>query len=433
MTEVAVWWIRRDLRIEDNCALFHALVSGRPVLPVFVFDHEIIEGLPQDDRRVHFIYQTLCELKNRLESMGSSLLVLNGSPARLFSEVFRNYRVTAVYASVDYEPYSLGRDSAISSLCLEQAVDFHLFHDHIAFHPAAVLKNDGSPYHVFTPYSRAWLSHLGGKPLEEFPSEQLLKGLLKMKPADMQLPGLLNANRPHSDFPEAAFNEDLIAHYHLTRDFPAVNGTSRLGIHLRFGTISIRRLINFAAGMSTVFLNELIWREFYQMILYHHPGVVTRSFKPGYDRLKWLNREEDIAAWCEGRTGYPLVDAGMRQLVNTGFMHNRVRMVTASFLTKHLLVDWRLGEAFFARHLLDYELASNNGGWQWAAGSGCDAAPYFRVFNPTLQQQRFDPEGIYVKRWVPENATPGKYVKPVIDHAFARERAINFLRQAHEH
>lgn len=431
--EISICWLRRDLRLDDNSALWHALKFGYPVLPVFVFDTEIISSLAGDDKRLAFIYRTVVEMKAVLESAGSTLLVLHGNPVHVFKTLFDSYKVKAVFCAVDYEPYSKSRDSLVRGICMERGAGFFGFHDHVIFDPVLIVKPDGEPYHVFTPYSKKWLSRLDKVIDQHYPSECMLNGLLRHAPARMLTAGELNLDEVHTEFPPLNIDDQLIGNYHLTRDYPALNGTSRIGVHIRFGTISIRKLVRRANSLNNIFLNELIWREFYQMILYHYPDVVTRSFKPGYDRVEWLNRNEDFEAWCEGTTGYPFVDAGMRQLVQTGFMHNRLRMVTASFLTKHLLVDWRWGEAFFARHLLDYELASNNGGWQWAAGSGCDAAPYFRVFSPQRQQETFDPHGDYVRRWLPGYSSPEKYLNPIIDHSFARERAIAFLRNANKY
>ena len=425
--EICICWLRRDLRIEDNSALYHALKSGYPVLPVFIFDTEIMAGLRPDDKRLNFIYQSVRKLKLLFESNGSAILVRKGQPEKVFEELFGQYRIKAVFAGVDYEPYSKSRDQLVKDLCEKRGARFHSYADHVVFDPAAIVKPDGSPYHIFTPYSRKWIQKFESSPEQNFPSEKLLKHLLPHSPVDLPLPEHLDIQLKPFDIPSQEIDNQLIANYDKTRDYPALDGTSLLGIHLRFGTISIRKLAGIAARLNPVFLNELIWREFYQMILYHYPMVVTRSFRPGFDRVQWLNRQEDFTAWCEGRTGYPLVDAGMRQLVQTGFMHNRVRMVTASFLTKHLLIDWRWGEAFFAQYLLDYELASNNGGWQWAAGSGCDAVPYFRVFSPQRQQEKFDPDETYIRRWLPEYESAKTYLKPIVEHSFARIRAIEFL------
>jgi len=428
--ELCICWFRRNLRFDDNATLFHSLKSGFPVLPVFIFDPELISGLPNNDKRLIFIYEELVKLKLRFENQGSVLLVKIGRPEKIFEELIENYQVSAVYADIDYEPYSISRDQGIRELCQSKGIGFYGYSDHVLLDPAEVVKPDRSPYHVYTPYSKKWLEKYETVRSRNFPSEEWLDHLFQANPMEMPQQEHLNIQVNSVVFPSSEVDDQLIADYQKNRDFPGLDGTSRLGVHLRFGTISIRKLASRAFGLSSVFLNELIWREFYQMILFHHPEVVTRSFKPAFDQVQWLNRQEDFAAWCEGKTGYPLVDAGMRQLIQTGFMHNRLRMVTASFLTKHLLIDWRWGEAFFARYLLDYELASNNGGWQWAAGSGCDAVPYFRVFSPKSQQERFDPDESYIRQWLPEYKSEETYIKPVVDHAFARNRAIEFLRKA---
>jgi deoxyribodipyrimidine photo-lyase len=430
--KISICWLRRDLRLDDNCALFTSLNSSFPVLPVFIFDSEIIQGFESSDKRLIFIYKTIMELKLVLESKGSTLHIFKGNPQQVFEELFNRYDISGVYTSGDYEPYSLSRDQLIKQLCFRRGVMFYSFNDHTIFHPNEVLKPDNKPYHVFTPFSRNWISKYESKPEKFYPSEDLLGNLLNHPPFDFHWSELPGYSTESLSYPSQIPDLELIKNYHLTRDFPSVNGTSLLGIHLRFGTLSIRKLAKLAKQLNKVFLNELIWREFYQMILFHYPEVVTRSFKPGYDRVQWLNNQEDFQAWCEGRTGYPLVDAGMRQLTESGFMHNRVRMVTASFLTKHLLIDWRWGEAFFALHLLDYELASNNGGWQWASGAGCDAVPYFRVFSPKRQQERFDPDETYIKTWLSDYTTAKDYLKPIVDHTYARERAIAFLRSAQQ-
>jgi deoxyribodipyrimidine photo-lyase len=428
--KISICWLRRDLRLEDNCALFHSLSSGTPVMPVFIFDTNIIQGLEASDKRLIFIYKTIMKLKLVLESKGSTLHVYQGNPTAIFEELFTQFEVASVYASGDYEPYSLSRDLMIKQLCQHRGIVFNCFDDHIIFHPREILKPDSKPYHVFTPYSKNWISKYESSSGKSYPSEDLLSNLLKLPPFDFQYLGLSIYSTDGLSFPSSIIDAEVIKNYHLTRDFPFLNGTSLLGIHLRFGTISIRKLVKLASQTNRTFLNELIWREFYQMILFHYPEVVTRSFKQGYDKVQWLNNQDDFQAWCNGRTGYPIVDAGMRQLTESGYMHNRVRMVTASFLTKHLLIDWRWGEAFFAQHLLDFELASNNGGWQWASGSGCDAVPYFRVFSPKRQQEKFDPDESYIKTWLCDYTTPQDYIKPIIAHAFARERAIAFLKRA---
>ncbi len=430
--EISLCWLRRDLRIEDNAALFHSLKSGQPVLPLFIFDTDLINNLEYDDKRLIFLYDTVLKLKLKFESFSSTLLVRIGKPEVIFDELFKEFEVGSVYANVDYEPYSIKRDLKVETLCKRQKTRFLRFHDHVIYAPETILKADNQPYHVFTPYSKNWLTKFKSETTINFPSESRLENLLTHSPMEMPEPILLNLVWRKTIFPSSDIEDLVIKNYSQTRDFPSLDATTHMGIHLRFGTISVRKLAATALHLNPTFLNELIWREFYQMILFFHSEVVTHSFRASYDRIQWLNKPEDFEAWSLGQTGYPLVDAGIRQLVETGFMHNRVRMVTASFLTKHLLIDWRLGEAFFARYLLDYELASNNGGWQWAAGCGCDAVPYFRVFSPQRQQQRFDSDNEYIRRWLPEYSSPESYIKPIIEHSFARERAIGFHRKAQE-
>ena len=421
-----IFWFRRDFRLEDNRGLFRALQERGEVLPVFIFDTNILDRLEdEDDARVTFIHQSLVHLHESLQQAGSSLLVLHGDPVT----IFRSLAPGAVYCNHDQEPYGIGRDRKVAAELAERGIAFHSFKDVVVLERAEVVKDDGTPYTVYTPYSRKWLATLKDSDLKAEPSEKLLDRLIKCAP--LPLPALkdLGFRETTVPLPERRIPLQVIRLYDRQRDIPGISGTSRLGIHLRFGTVSIRRLVTLARKENKTWLNELIWREFYQMILWHFPQVADRAFKPAYDRIKWINDTEDIRRWTEGKTGYPMVDAGMRELSATGFMHNRARMVVASFLTKHLLVDWRIGEAWFARKLLDFELASNNGGWQWAAGCGCDAAPYFRVFNPQLQLEKFDPELNYVKSWVPEYGT-SSYARPMVDHAFARDRVLRVFKEA---
>ena len=423
---ITVMWFRRDLRLTDNAAFCHALRDNRDVQPVFILDSVILDRLEDTrDARVEFILNTLAEMKEALEGRGSSLAIFYGDPL----EIFRALRPRAVYANSDYEPYARERDKAIAEVLKKNNADFKTFKDQVIFEKNEVLKDDGKPYTIFTPYSRKWKAALKPFYLKSYPTEKYFGNLQQGN--KLPFPALtdIGFEKTGIDFPERVIHQNIIAHYDKTRNFPAVRGTTRLSLHLRFGTVSIRVLARIATKKNQVWLNELIWREFYQMILWHFPGVQAKSFKPAYDQIAWRNDADEFTCWCEGRTGYPLVDAGMRELNTTGFMHNRLRMVTASFLTKHLLIDWRWGEAYFAKKLLDYDLASNNGGWQWAAGSGCDAAPYFRVFNPVLQLDRFDPQLKYVKAWVPEFGTP-QYPVPMVDHAFARERALAAYKKA---
>jgi deoxyribodipyrimidine photo-lyase len=427
---VAVWWIRRDLRLDDNQSLLAALNSGYPVLPVFIFDASILEELDPYDHRVEFIIREINRLGIQIHQAGSFLEVYQGSVTDTFQDLSRRYTLKSVYAGRDYEPYSVERDAKAAALFAAHNIGFHLFDDHMILPPFQAVKPDGTPYTVFTAYKNRWLDQYHQSPPPLAKSENDLQGFLPVQKEFKEVGELAGFKRHHFEFPGREFDADLIGKYHQSRDLPAIPGTSRLGVHLRFGTVSVRKLAVLAEKINTTFLNELIWREFYQMILYFHPQVVTRSFKAQYDNIKWLNNEADIQRWCQGNTGYPLVDAGIRELLSTGFMHNRVRMVTASFLTKHLLVDWRIGEAFFARHLLDYELASNNGGWQWAAGTGCDAAPYFRVFNPLLQAAKFDPDNRYIRKWVPESQSNQVNLPKVVEHTFARNRALEVYGRA---
>ncbi len=428
--KVALCWFRRDLRLHDHAALYHALRSGMPVVPVFIFDTNILHDLEdKEDRRVQFIHDALDRMQATLEAAGSTLHVFHGSPQEAFLYWAGHYNVAAVYTNHDYEPYARQRDAAVSDLLRERNIGFHTYKDQVIFDRGEIVKDNGEPYTVFTPYSRKWKSKLDSFQLKPYPIEKY-KQHFHRQPA-IPVPALESIGfRPTArNFPPGDAEDALIRHYDQTRDFPAQHGTSRLSVHLRFGTLSIRQLAARAKALNETFLNELIWREFYQMILWHFPHVVSGSFRKEYDNIQWRNNEKEFESWCEGKTGYPIVDAGMRELNATGFMHNRVRMITASFLTKHLLTDWRWGEAYFAKKLLDYDLAANNGGWQWAAGSGCDAAPYFRVFNPTLQAQRFDKDGEYIRRWVPE-VDELTYPLPVVSHEAARKRALETYAKA---
>jgi deoxyribodipyrimidine photo-lyase len=424
MEKIAVFWFRRDLRLNDNHGLFRALSSGLPVLPVFVFDTKILDKLAsKTDARVTFIYSRVQKLKNELEKMGSSLFVFYGEPVEIFEKLTADYQVETVFANHDYEPYAKERDEQVATFLQSKGIRFETFKDQVIFEKGEVVKDDGTPYTVFTPYSRKWKQKLSAPHLESFPSENL--GIKFLKTEAFKLPELqeIGFEKSTVSIPDFNISEANIMNYAVTRDIPAIEGTSKLGIYLRFGVVSIRKVAKLAMNWSEVFLNELIWREFFMQILWHFPQVETKAFKPQYDLIVWRNNEKEFEKWCNGQTGYPLVDAGMRELNATGFMHNRVRMVTASFLTKHLLIDWRLGEAYFAEKLLDFELSANNGNWQWAAGCGCDAAPYFRVFNPESQQKKFDPDLKYILKWVPEYGTVA-YSRPIVEHAFARERVL---------
>ncbi len=421
-----IFWFRRDLRLTDNAGLYYALKENSDVLPIFIFDTVILDALEDPkDRRVGFIHQTIASLKQELEQLGSSLLVFYGDPISLF----RKMNPAKVYTNHDYEPYARERDDRVKKILEKSGSIFNSYKDQVIFEKHEVVKDNGEPYTIFTPYSRKWKNKLNPFFQKSYPTNKYFKSFKPMKPFSM--PSLANIGFKNTDaqFPERVIKQSIIANYSKQRDYPAKNGTTRLSLHLRFGTVSIRKLVQIAVKKNETWLNELIWRDFYHMILWHFPQVVTESFKPLYDQIEWRNNHNEFAAWCEGRTGYPIVDAGMRELNETGFMHNRVRMIVASFLTKHLLIDWRWGEAYFAKKLLDYDLAANNGGWQWAAGSGCDAAPYFRVFNPELQTQKFDPDHEYIKKWIPEFGS-GDYPEPIVDHAFARDRVLKAYKTA---
>ncbi len=425
---VTICWLRRDLRLSDNRALQMAARSGHPVLCLFIFDRDILDPLPSDDARVGFLHRELDAIRAELEQLGSALLVKHDTVASAWAAICDEFAVKQVVVSRDYEPYARERDEKIYDYLKDRGIEFKGTKDHVIFEKNEVVKADGTPYTVFTPYSRKWKEHYRLHPPADVPDP----GPGDFYPcAPLPFPTLsaLGFKPSPIAIPPKVLNTALLNTYATRRDLPAVAGTSRLSVHLRFGTVSIRKLYAQAVRHSDKYADELIWREFYQMILYHFPHTTHASFKPAYDRIRWLNDEKQFAAWCAGTTGYPLVDAGMRELNTTGFMHNRVRMVVASFLCKHLLIDWRWGERYFAAKLLDFDLASNAGGWQWAAGSGCDAAPYFRIFNPTAQQERFDPDFAYIKKWVPEFGTPA-YPKPIVRHEDARNRCIAVYRQA---
>ncbi len=430
MQAVCLFWFRRDLRLADNRGFFEALQLGIPVQPIFIFDTNILNDLEDKaDRRVEFIHQTLIQLHAELNQVGAGLDVRIGEPVKIFSDLVSDYAVKHVFANHDYEPYALQRDAEVMTLLEKQGVSFHTFKDQVLLEKQEVVKDDGKPYTVFTPYSRRWKATLQKEHLQSYPSEKLLAACATFQRADFPSLTSIGFSEAGISFPSAAWQPDTIKKYKERRDLPAVKGTTQLGLHLRFGTISIRALARQAGSLNETFLNELIWRDFYHMILWHFPHVVGNSFKPAYDTIQWRNNQHEFQAWCDGQTGYPIVDAGMRELNTTGYMHNRVRMIVASFLTKHLLIDWRWGEAYFAKKLLDFDLAANNGGWQWAAGSGCDAAPYFRVFNPYLQTQKFDPSLEYVRRWVPEFEEL-TYARPIVAHEYARKRCLEVYAKA---
>jgi len=427
---ISFFWFRRDLRLKDNAALYHALKSGVPIQPIFIFDRHILDKLEdKDDSRVTFIHQTLQQLKKELQELGSDLWVYYDKPEKIWKELLTEHKVQAIFSNRDYEPYAISRDKKVRSLANKQGAEFKQYKDQVIFEQDEVLKDDGDPYVVFTPYSKKWKAKLDDFYIKPYPTEKYFDALHQGKKKKMPSLKQMGFEKSSIPFPATETTSKIIREYHDKRDYPGINGTSMLSVHFRFGTISIRDKINKALKTSDTWLNELIWRDFYAMILYKFPQVVGNAFRPKYDEIKWRNAPKEFEAWCQGKTGYPIVDAGMRQLNETGWMHNRVRMIVASFLTKHLLIDWRKGEAYFARRLIDFDLASNNGGWQWAAGCGVDAAPYFRIFNPHTQLTKFDKSLAYVKRWVPEYGSDA-YVPEIVEHKFARERCLETYKKA---
>jgi len=427
MQTVNIFWFRRDLRLQDNAALYHALKNDQPVVPIFIFDTNILNELEdKNDRRVAFIHAALKELQQQLIAIGSSLEVYHGTPVEVYKKLLAKYKIEKIFTNHDYEPYAAEREKLITGLISNSGGSLHTYKDQVIFEKDEVIKDDGTPYTVFTPYSKKWKTLLKAFHLKAYPTEEYFSNFFKQ--SAQKIPSLESigfvGDETLSDFPSKELDKELMKKYQQQRDFPAIKGTSKLGLHLRFGTVSIRDIARRGMALSETYLNELIWRDFYQMILWHFPQVGKgKAFKPAYDTIEWRIDAAEFDLWCKGQTGYPIVDAGMRELNVTGFMHNRVRMIVASFLAKHLLLDWRLGEAYFAQKLLDFDLAANNGGWQWAAGSGCDAAPYFRIFNPYLQTQKFDAQLAYIKKWVPE-FQEFTYPSPIVNHEFARKRCL---------
>ncbi|MEP7321252.1 MAG: deoxyribodipyrimidine photo-lyase [Saprospiraceae bacterium] len=428
--EVSIFWFRRDLRLHDNTGLIEALKNSLSVLPVFIFDTTILEKLPsKQDTRVSFIHSTLLHLQDELIKLGSSIQVIYGDPLSAFQKLHAQYVLSSVYTNHDYEPEAILRDAGVLKFLNSKKIPFITCKDQVVFEKSEITKQDGSPYTVFTPYSRVWKEKLNNQKFKLQGSTSLFQHFYKTK--SIPIPSLkqIGFTDLGVKYSPPIINKTIIQNYEETRNIPSLEGTTKLSVHLRFGTISIRSLVNVALDLNEQWLNELIWREFFMMILFHFPYVTQSCFKKKYNTIPWRNNEIEFKKWCEGNTGYPLVDAGMRELNETGFMHNRVRMVVASFLTKHLLIDWRWGEAYFADNLLDYELSSNNGNWQWAAGCGCDAAPYFRIFNPSEQIKRFDPDLVYIKKWV-KDLDEFSYPLPMVDHKAARERALNVYKTA---
>jgi deoxyribodipyrimidine photo-lyase len=428
---ISIHWFRRDLRLADNHGFFRALSEHGDVLPLFTFDEEILGKLEdKHDRRVDFIHRALQGMQAELVKYGSSLLVEHGKPIEVWKRLLDRFEITAVTTNHDHEPYAIARDNAVGELLASHRIPFRTFKDISIFERGEVVKDNGGPYTVYTPYMKKWRAFFTPDMAAPFPSKDHLHRLWKSAP--LPLPSLEDIGFRPTDLqaPPTTLSEEILKNYSETRDIPSIVGTSRMSTHLRFGTVSVRELVRRSLRSSPKYMNELVWREFFMQILWHFPNP-EKAFKPAYDNIEWRHDEAAFKAWCAGRTGYPLVDAGMRELAATGLMHNRVRMVVASFLTKHLLLDWRLGEAWFAAKLLDFELSSNNGGWQWASGSGCDAAPYFRVFNPRLQLEKFDPQLRYVKKWVPEYGS-ANYVQPMVVHEMARQRALDTYKKGLE-
>lgn len=424
--KVNVFWFRRDLRLQDNCGLYHALKKEDKVLPVFIFDKEILDQLENKyDKRVDYFHQALEEIHHELEKHSSGITVFHEKPLDAFKILIKEYQVDTVFCNADYEPEAIKRDQEIAGFLKNHQVSFKSYKDQVIFEKDEVMKNDGTPYTVYTPYSKKWKELFNRTNIENFETD--FSNFLSYRPA--RFPGLENLGfkKTDLDFKHPTLNKSIIDDYDKYRDFPGIEHTTHLGVALRFGTISVRSCVQFAMKHNETWLNELIWREFFMQILYHFPKVVNHSFKEKYEAIQWRNNEKEFDLWCKGKTGYPMVDAGMRQLNETGFMHNRVRMVVASFLTKHLLIDWRWGEAYFAEKLLDYELSSNNGNWQWAAGCGCDAAPYFRVFNPSEQAKKFDKDQKYIRKWLTEDEINAE---EIVEHTFARKRALEVYGKA---
>lgn len=429
--QISVFWFRRDLRLADNTGLIRTLQSDWPVLPIFIFDSDILLRIEDKaDKRVNLIHQMLNGLKSELEEMGSSLLVLHGKPENVFDKLFVDYDVKAIFTNRDYEPYAIQRDNTIKNLAESKQVSFQTYKDQVVFEWNEVLKSNKTPYTVFTPYSKIWKNKYHQIENSQFQKQANFSNLLKASPFLMPELADIGFEKTNVFFTKPTVDITTIQEYEKTRNIPALEqGTSMMSVHLRFGTVSVRELASIAQQHNEQWLNELIWREFFMSILMHFPKVESQSFKKKYDNITWRNNEEEFGAWCEGRTGFPIVDAGMRQLNETGLMHNRVRMIVASFLCKDLLIDWKWGEAYFAQKLLDYDLSANNGNWQWAAGCGCDAAPYFRIFNPNNQTKQYDPELLYVKRWV-KDLNDFTYPQPIVEHAMARERTLRTYKQA---
>ncbi|MGO3182121.1 MAG: cryptochrome/photolyase family protein [Aequorivita sp.] len=429
--KINIFWFRRDLRLDDNVGFYKALNGKFPVLPIFIFDSEILNELPKDDARVSFISETLQKMRAELQEHGSSVAIYHGKPDDVFERIISDFNVQNVITNRDYEPYAKKRDKHIENFLSKKDIGFYTFKDQVIFEKDEVVKKDGKPYIVYTPYMKIWKEKFKTDYKDKiyYTSEFLDNLYQNSRLSNLSLADI-GFQKSKIEIPNYDVTPTTIQEYEKTRNFPAKDATSHLGPHLRFGTVSIRKMVKKAISeKNEIFWQELIWREFFMQILWHFPETVHNAFKKKYDRIEWRNNKVEFEKWKEGKTGYPMVDAGMRQLNETGYMHNRVRMVVASFLCKHLLIDWRWGEAYFAEKLLDYEMASNIGNWQWAAGSGVDAAPYFRIFNPTTQIEKFDKDYRYIKKWIPEFETD-QYPQKIVDHKEARERCLQVYKAA---
>jgi deoxyribodipyrimidine photo-lyase len=429
MITQSIFWFRRDLRFIDNHGLFQALTQSKIVNPIFIFDENITKKLDTNDHRLAFIKSQLNNLNKELIKFNSSINIYYGTPVKIFEKIISENSIDAVFWNKDYEPYAIKRDKELEKLLKSNNIKSFSFKDQVIFEEREVVKNDGNPYVVYTPYSKKWMEKFSNKDVKHFKSETFLSKTKKLKKLTTNTK-TFDINESKIKPPKVNFNNDIIKNYERDRNTPEIDGTSKLGLHLRFGTKSIRSLVKKSnLSQNKTFLKELIWREFFMQILWHFPETTTQCFKSKYEKIKWRNNMDEFNAWCEGKTGYPIVDAGMRELNKTGFMHNRVRMITASFLCKHLLIDWRIGEKYFASKLFDYEQSSNIGNWQWVAGCGVDAAPYFRIFNPYEQQKKFDKEKVYVKKWISEYDTT-KYPLEIVNHKLARERCLKAYKEA---
>lgn len=418
-----VFWFRRDLRLEDNVALYKATLEKESVIPLFIFDTDIINSLPKDDARITFIYNTLKKIDTELKKINSSVLIKIGKPLEVWKELISEYKIDKVFYNKDYEPYAISRDFEVTQFLNSKKNEVFSYKDQVVFEEFEVVKADGLPYTVFTPYKNKWLSQLKESSILSYNPKSNFYNF------NTDFPSLKSIGFVESEIKVKPYNLSFLEAYHSVRDFPFVDKTSYVSPYLRFGLVSARKLIKIALKSNATYLSELIWREFFMQILFHFPKVVIQNFKRKYNQIEWRNNEHEFQKWCKGETGYPMVDAGMRQLNQTGYMHNRVRMITAGFLCKHLLIDWRWGEAYFAEKLLDYEMSSNVGNWQWVAGCGVDAAPYFRIFNPSEQVKKFDKELRYIQKWVP-NFQEIDYPAPMVDHKKARERCLMVYKTA---